>query len=164
VSASDFTGTEPPLTGATTALPQRVLTADGPNWLEQDGLLREMWMQNQPPAAIAQALDRSVPAIMTRAARLGLPRRSAPGRKPGRRPIETTSTVRVTTVRSTVSAPLDSEAVDKAAQTAARVCLMCLSKFQSLGRHNRICPSCKSSAEYESGSRLPDFDLPVADV
>ena len=53
--------------------PQRAMTTDGPNWLEQDGLLREMWMHNQPPAAIAKALDRSVPAIMTRAARLGVP-------------------------------------------------------------------------------------------
>ena len=53
-----------------------------PGWHDQDGLLRDMWLRNQTPQAIASALGRSVPAVMTRAARLGLPRRSAPGRKP----------------------------------------------------------------------------------
>ena len=60
-----------------------------PGWQEQDGTLREMWVRNATPQAIAEALGRSIPAIMTRAARLGLPRRAAPGRKPGTRtPVE----------------------------------------------------------------------------
>jgi hypothetical protein len=159
VSASDLIGTEPALQTASAPPPQRPAAGDGPNWQEQDGVLREMWMHNQSPAAIAKALDRSVPAIMTRAARLGLPRRFAPGRKPGRRPAETESGTRSETSRSTAAA-----IAEPVVQVSTRVCLMCLGQFQSMGRHNRICPTCKSSAEYESGSRLPDFDFPVGDV
>src|SRR5580704_3379076 len=55
----------------------------GASWQEQDVVLRDLWMQNKTPQQISEALGRSVPAIMTRAVRLGLPRRSAPGRKPG---------------------------------------------------------------------------------
>ena len=60
-----------------------VLPGAGPAWQEQDGLLREMWLNNQTPQAISEVLNRSIAAIMTRAARLGLPRRTSPGRKPG---------------------------------------------------------------------------------
>jgi hypothetical protein len=145
------------------APPPRAVAAEGPNWQEQDGMLREMWMHNQLPAEIAKALDRSIPAIMTRAARLGLPRRFAPGRKPGRRPMEAAGTARET-ARSASTAAREAEALENSAQISMRLCLMCLTKFQSMGRHNRICPTCKNSAEFESGSRLPDFDLPVGDV
>ena len=127
----------------------------GPNWQEQDGVLREMWMQNQAPAAIAATLGRSVPAVMTRAARLGLPRRFAPGRKPGRHASEDVA------ARREAPAARAAPEAEAAAQAAPRICLMCLAKFQSLGRFNRICSTCKNSAEYESGSRLPDLDFPV---
>jgi hypothetical protein len=127
----------------------------GPTWQEQDGLLRELWLKNQPPQAIADALGRSIPAIMTRAARLGLPRRSAPGRKPGVRRTEGMSGER-TTVR-TATAPSSGVAV----QTSLRVCLMCLNKFESNGRHNRICSTCKGSAEYESASSLSELHIQV---
>lgn len=127
-------------------------------------MLRDMWMQNQSPADIAKALDRSIPAVMTRAARLGLPRRFAPGRKPGRRPLDNHGNPRTETARAKTAAPMDAEALEAAAQISMRVCLMCLNKFQSMGRHNRICPTCKGSAEYESGSRLPEFNVPVSEV
>ncbi len=162
MSTTDLTGTEQVQSGATPP-PHRVISGEGPNWQEQDGVLRDMWMQNQTPAAIAEALGRSVPAIMTRAARLGLPRRFAPGRKPGRRPMETTNAARNEPQRSTRSTSVEADAGVPATQISTRVCLMCLNKFQSLGRHNRICPACKNSAEYESGSRLPDLDFPVGD-
>jgi hypothetical protein len=162
VSATDLTGTEQVPQSTPAALPAAA-TGEGPNWQEQDGILRDMWMHNQPPAAIAKALNRSVPAVMTRAARLGLPRRFAPGRKPGRRPIDASSTARVEVARARVSAQTDAETIQAAAQISNRICLMCLTTFQSLGRHNRICPTCKNSAEYESGSRLPDLDFPVGD-
>ena len=68
------------------------------------------------------------------------------------------------TARSSASAAREAEALENTAQISTRVCLMCLNKFQSMGRHNRICPTCKNSAEFRSGSRLPDFDLPVGDV
>ncbi len=123
-------------------------------------MLRDLWMQNKTPAAIAEALGRSVAAIMTRAARLGLPRRFAPGRKPGRHPSSEQTTKNPS--RSVPRLPTDK--TEAAAQTSTRVCLMCLTPFQSLGRHNRICSSCKGSAEYESASRLPDPDFSVADV
>ena len=128
----------------------------GPSWQEQDGTLRDMWMQNETPADIAAALGRSVPAVMTRAARLGLPRRFAPGRKPGRHASEEGGAR-----SSAAQARAQPEIIESAPQAAARICLMCLTKFQSQGRFNRICSSCKSSAEYESGSRLPELDYSV---
>jgi hypothetical protein len=164
VSTTDLTGTEQPQD--TPAPPPKLAGGEGPSWQDQDGLLREMWMHNQPPAAIAEALGRSIPAIMTRAARLGLPRRFAPGRKPGRRLFEGTETqtaARNEAQRAKASAPAEAETGIVATNVSTRVCLMCLGKFQSMGRHNRICPTCKNSAEYESGSRLPDLDFPVGD-
>jgi hypothetical protein len=68
------------------------------------------------------------------------------------------------TARSASTAAREAEALENSAQISMRLCLMCLTKFQSMGRHNRICPTCKNSAEFESGSRLPDFDFPVGDV
>ena len=133
-----------------------VVTA-GPSWQEQDGLLRDLWLKNQSPQVISEALGRSVPAIMTRAARLGLPRRSAPGRKPGVRTQEMVGGVAVGTgsrARPSYQAP------SAAVQTSPRVCLMCLTKFESLGRHNRICPTCKGSSEYETASALPELHVP----
>ncbi|MDD5586608.1 MAG: hypothetical protein PHY92_06595 [Alphaproteobacteria bacterium] len=129
------------------------------NWLDQDGLLREMWLRNEKPSKIAGQLGRSVAAIMTRAARLGLPRRSAPGRKPG---YQRKDTVRkAAAALSRVSAPLDRNGDrDVSAEPgmhSVRVCLMCLNRFPSEGRHNRICPGCKGSANYNSGSSIPDM-------
>ncbi len=157
MSAPDLSGIEQ----QAVAPPAHAVKAEaGPNWQEQDGILRELWMQNQSPAVIAQTLGRSVPAIMTRAARLGLPRRFAPGRKPGRRPTETGKATAMKTERSSAAVSKSAEA-DATPQTAPRICLMCLTTFQSLGRHNRICPTCKNSAEFDSGSRLPDLEFSV---
>lgn len=153
MSPADMSGTEPSTGAAASAL------AAGPNWQEQDPLLRDLWMQNQTPAAIAQALGRSVAAVMTRAARLGLPRRFAPGRKPGRRPAENGNLSRSSLGRTNKAAAVES--TETKPQASPRICLMCLTKFDSLGRHNRICSTCKNSAEYESGSRLPDPHFPV---
>lgn len=132
----------------------------GPSWQEQDTILRDMWLQNQTPQVIAEALNRSVPAIMTRAARLGLPRRSAPGRKPGRRPLDEKGQP-ITAAVQRVQNRVPQTAVQAAPATSPRVCLMCLTKFESLGRHNRICPSCKGSSEYDSASALPELHIPV---
>jgi hypothetical protein len=164
VSTTDLSGPE-----HTPGAPLPKLAAgEGPNWQDQDGVLREMWMRNQPPVAIAEALGRSVPAIMTRAARLGLPRRFAPGRKPGRRPLEESEMPEVAHRESPRVKPAppatEIELAHAANAVSARVCLMCLGKFQSLGRHNRICPTCKNSAEYESASRLPELNFPVAET
>jgi hypothetical protein len=131
----------------------------GPSWQEQDGQLRDLWLQNKTPPEISEVLGRSVAAIMTRAARLGLPRRSAPGRKPGsRRMTETDSTGQVRTAPRT--ARYVRESSEAAPQPSARVCLMCLRSFQSMGRHNRICPSCKGSSEYASATTIADIHLP----
>lgn len=129
-----------------------VLTT-GPNWQNQDPQLRDLWAQNLPPHVIAEKLGRSVAAIMTRAVRLGLPRRSAPGRKPGRRAPTDASKPVAAKVRTTKVAP------EIIGEPAMRVCLMCLEKFQSAGRHNRICGSCKGSAEYNAGSSIPDINF-----
>jgi hypothetical protein len=38
---------------------------------------------------------------------------------------------------------------------------MCLRPFQSQGRHNRICSSCKGSSEYASATALSEINFPV---
>jgi hypothetical protein len=152
VSASDLSPLNAP------PLPDVSAAPVGPSWQEQDGVLRDMWLKNQTPNAIAEALNRSIPAIMTRAARLGLPRRSAPGRKPGRRMLDENGTPIQSTTRTTHARTGMQPAA--APQTSLRTCLMCLGKFESLGRHNRICSSCKGSSEYETASALSDIHLP----
>ncbi|HAX91955.1 MAG TPA: hypothetical protein DCY07_07090 [Rhodospirillaceae bacterium] len=136
----------------------------GPSWLEQDEILRSLWNENKSPDEIAEQLSRSVAAIMTRAARLGLPRRTAPGRKRGYKrtdpPRRATAPAR--RVRVLVPAETETEESYAAPQAMPRVCLMCLNKFQSLGRFNRICPSCKGSAEYSTGNSTPDFTFSVS--
>jgi hypothetical protein len=162
VSTPDISAQDPTAQAAIAPVAHATVGDSGPNWQEQDDTLRKMWIANQSPAAIAKALGRSVPAIMTRAARLGLPRRFAPGRKRGTRPPETSRGVQThSTARATV---LAAESVENVPQLSMRICLMCLNKFQSQGRHNRICSTCKNSAEYESGSRLPDLDFPIGDA
>ena len=134
----------------------------GASWQEQDGILRDLWMQNKTPQQIGEILGRSVPAIMTRAARLGLPRRSAPGRKPG-----AASTRRLPSAHEVTNAPRRTapraeatDTLEAPPQASLRVCLMCLRKFESAGRHNRICMPCKGSAEYSQAATLPDVHLP----
>jgi hypothetical protein len=129
------------------------------SWAEQDEVLRNLWLAGEAPPQIAEKLGRSVAAIMTRAARLGLPRRFAPGRKP---------TTRRTFLPTQQRLPLQRrpETAKPAETTPAkplvdRICLMCLTKFPSQGAHNRICASCKDSNDYSAGSRLPDLDFPT---
>ena len=138
--------------------------AIGPSWLDQDGILRTMWTENKSPEEISEALGRSIAAIMTRAARLGLPRRAAPGRKRGYKRSEAPRKVAPagsSRVRVVLPAPPEEEVVYAQPEVKVRICLMCLNKFQSQGRHNRICPSCKGSAEYATGSCTPDFTFKV---
>jgi len=133
----------------------------GPSWQEQDANLRDLWLQNKTPQEISAVLGRSIAAIMTRAARLGLPRRSAPGRKPGSRRLPsqggTLGDHETRPPRPAMRVSRDSESP----QASARICLMCLRSFQSQGRHNRICPSCKGSSEYDSAVALADIHFPV---
>jgi len=136
--------------------------AQASNWLDQDPILRELWQNNEKPAQIAEKLGRSIAAVMTRAARLGLPRRSAPGRKPGYQRKQSEKNKRLLSRASaeTLMASADSQKADRATESnmkLARICLMCLKRFPSEGRHNRICPSCKSSAEYNTGNSIPDI-------
>ena len=129
------------------------------NWLDQDELLRELWLRNEKPSKIAGQLGRSVAAIMTRAARLGLPRRSAPGRKPGyqRKDIVRKAASSLSKVAgSRGENKVTREATDPGMQ-CVRICLMCLNRFPSEGRHNRICSNCKGSADYNAGSGIPEM-------
>jgi hypothetical protein len=136
--------------------------APAAGWLEQDELLKELWKDNETPASIAEKLGRSVAAIMTRAARLGLPRRSAPGRKPGYQRKQSEKNKRLI-ARATADSLLTNtagktgDATPETGLKQARICLMCLNRFPSEGRHNRICPNCKTSAEYNAGSSIPDI-------
>ncbi len=155
------------------------------SWHEQDRPLSEMWMQGVSPEEIAGKLGRSVAAVMTRVSRLGLPRRAAPGRKPGvryeksggvrrrmaindgkgikkdARSIKSISDVAVAAM-SAVKArgrPAGATIPHISPDVSERVCLMCLSKFMSAGKHNRICSRCKDTSEYMMGSSLPEAGL-----
>ncbi|MEJ0061948.1 MAG: hypothetical protein WDO70_01760 [Alphaproteobacteria bacterium] len=132
------------------------------SWSDQDEILRQSWLVGESPSHIAEKLGRSVAAIMTRAARLGLPRRFAPGRKPtGRRSFLPPSPPPLKqALPRPPAAPKDS-APDPSRTTVERICLMCMTKFPSLGVHNRICANCKDSNDYLAGSRLPDLDFPI---
>ena len=127
------------------------------SWSIQDAILRDLWTRGLSPEVIATQLNRTVPAIMTRAARLGLPRRAAPGRKRMLRSPEQARERQV--ARNQQRAALVKEALVPREGAALRVCLMCVAPFQSQGRHNRICPKCKGSPDYEAGARLPDLDF-----
>ncbi|MDP9195153.1 MAG: hypothetical protein M3O22_00015 [Pseudomonadota bacterium] len=124
---------------------------DGPSWSDQDQDLRSLWQAGQPPWEIASALGRSVPAIMTRAARLGLPRRFTPGRKP--------RSVRNGEQAAAARAARNAVKAENPGNKQLRVCLMCTSDFWSGGPHNRICPRCKDSPEYTSASRLGEHTI-----
>lgn len=138
-------------------------SASALNWAEQDNQLRDMWIGNIAPEEIAQRLGRSVAAIRTRAARLGLPRRVAPGRKPGMQWKRVNENAKNRLIGTGVNEARKETQTD--ADTARdvknvpmmRICLMCLNRFPSEGRHNRICPRCKGSAEYNAGSSVPDI-------
>jgi hypothetical protein len=137
--------------------------ADKKSWSDQDIVLKSLWEQDKTPEEIADHLQRTVAAIMTRAARLGLPRRKAPGRKRGYKRTDPPRRV-ATTPRKVKVVVQDEEEEDDypVPQAMMRICLMCLNKFQSLGRFNRICPGCKGSAEYATGSSTPDFTFRVS--
>lgn len=124
------------------------------SWTEQDEVLTSMWQKGEKPEQIAVALNRSVAAVMTRAARLGLQRRFAPGRKPKKANDPETSLANLRNM-----ARLSAQLQTTPPQQSHRICLMCLSRFSSSGRHNRICPSCKDSPEYRSAAGLPDVDV-----
>lgn len=145
---------------------RRTAPPAGVSWLDQDEQLRTLWIEKKSPDEISAVLGRSVAAIMTRAARLGLPRRAAPGRKRGykrtdapKRKTSTSSAPRIR-VRAATHDNAEEEAAAKA-RMKSRVCLMCLNKFESLGSFNRICPGCKGSADYVKGSSTPDFAYKV---
>lgn len=132
------------------------------SWADQDELLRNLWTQNLSPQEIAGQLGRSVAAIMTRAARLGLPRRFAPGRKAGRH-YENQQTTRTALPRSAGQAAVAGDDELPRTRVSERICLMCLKKFISEGAHNRICNSCKGSSDYIAGSRIPDTTYGTGD-
>lgn len=131
----------------------------GPTWQEQDDLLRTCWLRGDTPQAIAEALGRTEAAVMTRAARLGLPRRAPPGRKPGQKNREGFRAARDGT-RMRSGARMARMLQTDPSWNVERVCLMCLHRFASVGPHNRICVPCKSSHEYAAASQLPDIILP----
>lgn len=137
------------------ALDALLVSAGGPTWQDQDAVLRDLWLQNLPPPVIAEKLGRSVAAIMTRAVRLGLPRRAAPGRKPGRR-LPTTDKPAESRTRVATRAEEQAAIVP---QAEPRICLMCLTKFASAGRHNRICNPCKGTADYLAASAIPNIHI-----
>lgn len=127
--------------------------ARAPSWLDQDERLREMWQSGDSPEEIAVDLNRTVAAVMTRAARLGLPRRFAPGRKPRKIGPKTTKT----TQKTNAEREQELKRVQPDPNKQLRKCLMCQTQFYSSGPHNRICPKCKESPDWDSGSRLPDL-------
>lgn len=149
---------------ASAAMAERPL-ASTPNWADQDDTLRALWQDNKSPEEISAQLGRSVAAIMTRAARLGLPRRAAPGRKRGYKRADTPRRAQPGAQRVRIRASVavsDEDEQEPKIELKSRVCLMCLNKFQSQGAHNRICPTCKGSAEYMTGSSTPDFTFRVS--
>lgn len=144
----------PPLAPAPLATAPLASTLATPSWTEQDGELVSLWEKGIKPEEIAVKLKRSAAAVMTRAARLGLQRRYAPGRKPKK-----LSDLGQSHEKMRMAAKLNAQLQTVAPLQAHRICLMCLKRFQSAGRHNRICVDCKDSAEYKSAASVLAVDV-----
>lgn len=119
-------------------------------WAQQWDTLKEQWAAGTPTEEIAQNLGRTVSAVLTQAARLGLPRRQAQGRKPNasstKKPRENNILLfRIPVKFQGVQEP------ERVHLVKERNCLMCSSTFHSHGSHNRICSKCKSGATYQNG-------------
>ncbi len=139
----------------------KTMTARAPaavTWAEQWDDLKVMWNDGLPTDEIAENLGRSVSAVLTQAARLGLARRSAPGRKAQAAPLP--STIRRAVHPDQASNVIAFHAREEAAilentaprhEKRERSCLMCSTSFTSIGSHNRICPRCKSGSAYQVG-------------
>ncbi len=116
------------------------------SWASQHEELRGLWAAGAALNDMSDALGRTPSAILTQAARLGLPRRSNAGRKNFNgenkpRNVLNFSSKRIARVRDYY----DSE--PKATQ--ARCCLMCKSSFPSTSVGHRICDGCKSTQRYQ---------------
>lgn len=120
------------------------------SWTAQQDQLRSMWTSGASLNEMSEALERTPSAILTQAARMGLPRRSHSGRKntdnslKARNVLNFSSSKRVARVRDYY----DSE--PKA--TSPRKCLMCRDDFPSTGAGHRICDKCKCTQRYQSSS------------
>lgn len=132
-----------------------------PSWSEQDDLLREMWLNGVSAEEMSRELRRSIAAIMTRAVRLGLPRRSMAGRKRGGKnaPRDPSKPRKIRAMRRRFTPRYDESTGRVIVDPSTRVCLMCLIRFHSDGRHNRICPSCKATVDYAAACATPDVGL-----
>jgi hypothetical protein len=119
-------------------------------WAEQWDELKIMWHAGVPADEIAENLNRSVSAVLTQATRLGLARRTAPGRK-SKHPPATAYKTNVIAFKARHHAPETEEALPPRHKKQDRSCLMCSTSFVSHGSHNRICPRCKSGAAYQVG-------------
>jgi len=128
-------------------------------WAQQWDDLKVMWVGGVPVDEIAARLNRTVSAVLTQAARIGLERRAASGRKSqGKnqtpyvkrlRPVLVHSNVvSFSRVRSASGAAVESPVQ---ANKKPRNCLMCSSAFNSHGSHNRICRRCKDTNCYQAG-------------
>jgi len=117
------------------------------SWKDQDILLKKMWFQGATQQEIAETLNRSPQAVMTRAARLGLPRRMASGRKVGGKNVQH----KPYTKRGTSDTGTQ--------KYIERICLMCLKKFGSVGKFNRICSDCKESRDYRIAASLSEVQI-----
>jgi len=127
-------------------------------WAEQGHDLREMWFENTPTEEIAQRLGRSANAVLTQAARMGLPRRVASGRK-GR-----TAAPRLPDSGGMMKLRMDFSAraqpmVPVQSMRKERQCLMCSTAFQSSGAHNRICQRCKAGVHYQSIGDACEYEV-----
>lgn len=106
---------------------------------QQDNVLRDMWLSKDEPFLIATTLHRSVQAIMTRASRLGLPRRKLPGRK--QRAFKfVTHKLKIWTSQDQSE---ERRSVHPVYEKTRRICLTCREPFDSEGKHNRLCMKCK---------------------
>ena len=128
-------------------------------WKDQDLLLKKLWFQGETQANIAKILHRSPAAVMTRAARLGLPRRIASGRKFGSKNIPSDPSQNANKQRAPYKRSEKSSDSIKMQELTDRVCLMCLRTFASLGKYNRICPDCKESSEYRAATSLAEISI-----
>ena len=151
--------------GYVTNLPPLLATSAGIlPWADQDDDLQRFWLAGLDVPAISALLGRSPSAVLTRAARLNLPRRTKPGRKSATGAATTMATAK--RVAPKIKGFMPSERIRKIVNSnqnnqiskkpvivyESRMCLCCGSSFASEGSHNRICSKCKESQRYRNAS------------
>lgn len=111
---------------------------------KQDEDLRTLWEQGASTLSIAAVVNRSKASVLARAIRLGLKRKSRPGRKAQSKVYRKPHAEDPCKIVNMIAALKIEDPVIK------RKCLNCTSPFTTTSPYNRVCGPCKSSTDWHN--------------